>query len=1070
MRTLLKTPVNMILARLLPAVLVFSGVMLAQGTINTYAGNDALFADAGKPATAAHLVGPNNMAVDAQGNVYIAASGLSMVLKVAANTGVISVFAGNGLSSAGGDGGLATGASLGSPTGLAFDSSGNLYIVDWASSNVRKVDTNGIITTVAGDGGQGGFSGDGGPATKALLTNPTGIAVDKSGNLYIADRGNQRIRMVTASSGTISTIAGSSTIGLSGDGGPAAKATFTLPTGIAIDATGNLYIADENNRAIRRISTSGIITTVAGTGQFGYSGDNGQATKAKLAGPQGVAVDASGNLYIADSGNERIRYVNISGIITTIAGTGAAGFSGDSSAATAATFSNPVGVALDASGNVYVADLDNNRIRRFVVGGAVTTFAGTTTSAGDGGPSTQARVEPWAVAVDSSGNLYIADRSEQRVRKVAPSGTISTVAGTGQTGFGGDNGPGALALLSTPNDVAVDASGNVYIADAGNNRIRRVDASTGTITTFAGTGGCCYAGTGTGGDGGLATAATLFYPGSVAVDGSGNVYFTNMVQTNTSPAPQAIRRVTTDGKIHTWAGGGTSLGFSGDGGPPLNAQFGSSLEIRTGPDGSLYIADQTNNRVRKVDPAGATINTVAGNGQSSTSGDGGQATSAGVPAPWSVVVDAAGDFYIGLNATVRKVTASGTIGPYAGNGQWSFSGDGGSATAASLAGASGLALDSGSNLYIVDSANRRVRQVQPGVSPAIALSPSYVTFSLAATGSTATTQTFVLSNSGQGTLNWASSVTTTAGGGWLSISPSTGSILAGQPGTTVTLTANPSGLTAGDYYGQIQITSPSAASPLQMVTVRLTVQTAGEDPPQAAAGGVLNAASFSLSTPVAPGAIVSIFGTNFTDSTSVLAAQGFPLPTELGGTSVTIGGEAVPLLALNATQINAVLPFDLAVNTSVPIVVTRNNAVSAPQPVSLVSSQPGVFTQSETGQGTGIVVIVHADGSQVEAGGGNAAAAGDAVVVYCTGLGDVTPRAVAGSPAPPSPLSYVIDPVTVTIGSVNAPVFFAGLSPGFTGLYQVNATVPSGIAPSQQAPLVLSQGGRASATTTIPVQ
>src|ERR1035441_8870426 len=599
MRTLLKTPVNMILARLLPAVLVFSGVMLAQGTINTYAGNDALFADAGKPATAAHLVGPNNMAVDAQGNVYIAASGLSMVLKVAANTGVISVFAGNGLSSAGGDGGLATGASLGSPTGLAFDSSGNLYIVDWASSNVRKVDTNGIITTVAGDGGQGGFSGDGGPATKALLTNPTGIAVDKSGNLYIVDRGNQRIRMVTASSGTISTIAGSSTIGLSGDGGPAAKATFTLPTGIAIDATGNLYIADENNRAIRRISTSGIITTVAGTGQFGYSGDNGQATKAKLAGPQGVAVDASGNLYIADSGNERIRYVNISGIITTIAGTGAAGFSGDSSAATAATFSNPVGVALDASGN-----------------------------------------------------LYIADRSEQRVRKVAPSGTISTVAGTGQTGFGGDNGPGALALLSTPNDVAVDASGNVYIADAGNNRIRRVDASTGTITTFAGTGGCCYAGTGTGGDGGLATAATLFYPTSVAVDASGNVYFTNMVQTNTSPAPQAIRRVTCAGKIHTWAGGGTSLGFSGDGGPPLNAQFGSSLEIRTGPDGSLYIADQTNNRVRKVDPAGATINTVAGNGQSSTSGDGGQATSAGVPAPWSVVVDAAGNFYIWIKATV----------------------------------------------------------------------------------------------------------------------------------------------------------------------------------------------------------------------------------------------------------------------------------------------------------------------------------------------------------------------------------------------------------------------------------
>ena len=1062
---------NVTLTRLLSCALVLSGVMLAQGTIDTYAGNDAIFADGGKAATAAHLVGPNNMAVDAQGNVYIAASGLSMVLKVAAGTGVISVFAGNGLTSGGGDGGLAVGASLSYPAGLAFDSSGNLYIVDVFNSNVRKVDTNGIISTVAGDGGQGGFSGDGGLATQALLANPQGVAVDKSGNLYIVDRGNQRIRMVNASSGIISTIAGSSTTGYSGDGGPAAQATFNLPSSIAIDASGNLYIADTNNWAIRRISTSGIITTVAGNGQYGYGGDNGQATKAKLAGPTGVAVDASGNLYIADSGNERIRYVNSSGVIATIAGTGVAGFSGDGSAATAARFSNPVAVALDASGNVYVADLDNNRIRRFALGGTVTTFAGTTNSVGDGGPSTQARVEPWAVAVDSAGNLYIADRSEQRVRKVTPAGTIATVAGTGQTGYGGDNGPATAAVLSTPNDVAVDRSGNLYIADAGNNRIRRVDAATGTITTFAGTGACCYAGTGTGGDGGPATAATLYYPVSVAVDASGNVYFTDLVQTNKSPAPVAIRRVTTDGKIHTWAGGGTTVGFSGDGGPPLSAQLGSSIEsIRTGPDGSLYIADTNNNRVRKVDPAGATIDTVAGNAQTSASGNGGPATSAGLDPPWSVVVDAAGNFYIGANATVREVTANGTIGPYAGNGGWGFSGDGGPATAASVAGVSGLALDSGNNLYIADSGNRRVRQVQPGVSPAIALSSTYVIFTLAATGSTATTQTFVLSNGGQGTLNWASSVMTTSGGAWLSISPSTGSVLAGQTGTTVTVTANPSDLTAGDYYGLIQITSPSAASPVQLVTVRLTVQTPGEAPPQVAVGGVLNAASFSLQTPVAPGTIVSIFGTGFTDAAALLAAQGFPLPNELDGTWAMIGAETVPLLAVVSTQINAMLPFDLVVDTSVPIVVIRNNAISAPQPVGMVSSQPGVFSQSETGAGIGIVVIVHPDGSQAEAGGGNAATAGDAVVIYCTGLGDATPRAVAGFPVPPSPLSYANDTVTATIGGVNASVFFAGLSPGFTGLYQVNAMVPSGIAPNPQAPLVLSQGGRTSATVTIPVQ
>ena len=318
----------------------------------------------------------------------------------------------------------------------------SLYIVDSFNSNVRKVDTNGIITTVAGGQGQAGFAGDGGPATSALLTNPTGIAIDRSGNLYIADRANNRIRLVTASTGIITTIAGSSKTGFTGDGGPAAQATLTLPTGLAFDSSGNLYIADSNNWAIRKISTSGIITTVAGTGQPGSGGDNGPATKAQLSGPQGIAVDASGNLYIVDSGNQRIRYVNAAGTIVTIAGSGAAGFSGDGGAAISAQFSSPMGIALDASDAVYVADLDNNRIRRFTVGGAINTFAGTTRSIGDGGPSIQARLNaPWSIAVDSTGNLYIADRSDNRVRKVTPSGTIATLAGNGQNGYGGDGGP-----------------------------------------------------------------------------------------------------------------------------------------------------------------------------------------------------------------------------------------------------------------------------------------------------------------------------------------------------------------------------------------------------------------------------------------------------------------------------------------------------------------------------------------------------------------------------------------------------------------------------------------------------
>jgi hypothetical protein len=331
------------------------------------------------------------------------------------------------------------------------------------------------ITTVAGTGAQG-YSGDGGVATSAELSSPSGVALDSSGNLYIADFGNNCIRKVTASTGIITTVAGTGVFGYSGDGGTATSAKLGNPSGVALDASGNLYIADESNRLIRKVTAStGIIITVAGGGNT--FGDGGAATSAELDNPSGVALDSSGNLYIADEGNNRIRKVTAStGIITTVAG-GTSGYGGDGGAATAAALYGPAGVALDSSGNLYIADLFNNCIRKVTAStGIITTVAGNRTGGyiGDGGAATAAElVQPEGVALDSSGNLYIAD-GNNRIRMVtASTGIITTVAGGGNT-YIGDGGAAISAELSSPHGVALDASGNLYIADEGNGRIRVV--------------------------------------------------------------------------------------------------------------------------------------------------------------------------------------------------------------------------------------------------------------------------------------------------------------------------------------------------------------------------------------------------------------------------------------------------------------------------------------------------------------------------------------------------------------------------------------------------------------------
>lgn len=362
------------------------------------------------------------------------------------------------------------------------------------------VTPSGVINTVAGNGIRG-FSGDGGPASAATLREPAGIALDALGNLYISDSINNRIRKVT-SAGIISTVAGNgSAYGANGDGGPATSARITTPYGVALDAAGNLYISD-SNCYIRMVVPSGTISKVAGNGGCGYGVVGGPVIYATIDVPEGLAFAANGDLYFADSGNARVRKIS-QGVISTVAGLG--NFTGDNGPAIDATFSATSGIALDGSGNFYIADSDrNNRIRRVSANGVVTTIAGNGGAGPDGDydPAVYASVcYPLDSVVDAAGNLYISEYYGEKIRKVSPNGTITPLVGTGNSGSGGDGGPALSAELYGPSRMALDTVGNLYIADTFNNKVRRVGTD-GLITTVAGNGTAGFAG-----DGGPATSA-----------------------------------------------------------------------------------------------------------------------------------------------------------------------------------------------------------------------------------------------------------------------------------------------------------------------------------------------------------------------------------------------------------------------------------------------------------------------------------------------------------------------------------------------------------------------------------
>jgi trimeric autotransporter adhesin len=690
------------------------------GIITNFAGTGAkgLITATGKPATSTPVSGPTDIVFDPSGNAFIpTGAGFPYIVRVDASTGTVTIIAGTGTATSTGDAGPATSATVETIVGIALDPQGNVYFSCTTPENVRKVNmSTGIISTYVGTSqlSTAGFSGDGGPSNMAQVQNPQRISIDASGNLYIADQANHRIRMVTAPAvgqtyGIINTIVGTGTPSDSPSGTLAINDKLNNPRDVDITPAGDLLIADGFNRRIKvvappvnfagiavdstasanasvRVNTAltvgsyavpasskdftsaaptgtlagtatpciagtalaantictvalqfsplvageqgaplefidatnniytlplqglgnapaaavlpGIINPIAGTGIAGNAGDNAPAISALLNSPTGVAFDSQGNYFFTDSANNEVREISAAGIITTIAGTGATGSSGDGGAATSATLNNPTGIAVDGAGNIYIADTNNNRIR-LVSNGVISTFAGTGAACnratiptcGDGGTSALAQLSaPTGLFLTPSGLLYIADIGDNSIRTVGVRSTaMSTLAGTGSAGYSGDSGASATAQFSAPSAVAVDANGNIYVADTGNNAIRIIH--NGTINTYAGSKTAGFS------DGPAATA--LFSaPSGLAVDAAGTLFVAD--KTN-----NAIRRIA-NGQVVTVAGT-TTAGLTGNGGNSLLATFSAPQGVGLDNNGNLVVVDRANNVLRSISVASSQL-------------------------------------------------------------------------------------------------------------------------------------------------------------------------------------------------------------------------------------------------------------------------------------------------------------------------------------------------------------------------------------------------------------------------------------------------------------------------------
>lgn len=588
------------------------------GAVTTLAGLTGVSGGTDGSGGAARFILPRAAATDSAGNVYVADI-LGHTIRKITPTGVVTTLAGaSGLP--GSTDGVGSAARFNQPGGVATDGVGNVYVADTLNHTIRKITPAGVVTTLAGSAGLTG-SADGIGAA-ARFRSPTGVATDGAGNVYVGDRQNHTIRMITPA-GVVTTLAGAAGLQGSVDGAGTA-ARFRFPSGLVLDGSGMIYVADQGNHTIRTITPAGIVTTLAGFAGLPGSAD-GTGSTARFDAPQGVAIDGSGNVVVADRGNSTIRKVTSAGVVTTFAGSPGPFGSADGSG-TAARFNNPSGIASDAAGNMYVADTFSHTIRKITPTAVVITLAGTPGMQGsvDGTGGAVRFGFPTGVASDAAGTIYVADRVPSRIRKVTAAGVVTTMAGSSFCGSA--DGVGSGSAFCGPSGLAVDASGNVYVADTDNHTIRKI-TPVGVVSTVAGLAATSGNSDGTG------SAARFHQPTGVVVDGAGNLFVADQLNNK-------IRKITPTGLVTTLAGSGVPGHTDGTGGA---ATFFRPWGLTLDGSGDLLVAEHGNNGIRKVTPAG--VVTTIGGVASPASMDG-TGTFARFVDPVGVAVDSAGNVYV----------------------------------------------------------------------------------------------------------------------------------------------------------------------------------------------------------------------------------------------------------------------------------------------------------------------------------------------------------------------------------------------------------------------------------------